>query len=149
VNLQRLRKAILAAVDAIFDALEDVDDPSRLAPRPTQPSRRRAPQRPPVLPPRPPTETDLKVLLARLEPLLAALDASVILAPYDSVLLQHPLDERGARAVKLSAAEMMGTMRVIVPGTEPRIDINNRDTGCWNDEGRSNSIAEFLEELDR
>jgi DNA polymerase-1 len=90
----------------------------------------------------------LKVLLARLEAPLAALDARVLLAPYDAVLLQHPLDERGARALALVAETMKAVMREFFPGCEPRVDVNDADPSCWNDEGRSDSIENFLAEME-
>lgn len=86
----------------------------------------------------------LKVLMARLEGLLTALDAGVVLAPYDAVLIQHPLDERGGRAIDLTTNSMLEVMREIVPGSVPRVDVNNADPSCWNDEGRSDSIERFI-----
>ena len=91
----------------------------------------------------------LKVLLARLEGLLPALDSHVVLAPYDAVLIEHPMDERRERAVSLTVKVMKDVMRELFPGCEPRVDVNGRDPSCWNKDGHGNSIENFLAEMER
>jgi hypothetical protein len=88
------------------------------------------------------------MLLPRLDDALAPFDAHVVLAPYDAVVIQYPLDERGPVALAAGAALMGATFRELFPGTEPRIDVNNEQPHCWNDEGRADSIDDFLTELE-
>lgn len=90
----------------------------------------------------------LKILLPRLDVALAPLETHVVLAPYDAVLLQYPLDERRTVALTTGAALMASTFRELFPGTEPRIDVNHEHPHCWNDDGRADSIDRFLAELE-
>lgn len=57
-----LRRALLAAVNAAFDVIENADGvdpvPTRPPPALRTPPRRRAPARPPAMPSQPPSELD-------------------------------------------------------------------------------------------
>ena len=86
----------------------------------------------------------LKLLLPRLATFLRAHGGRIVLAIYDAVLIQFPLDNQG---VVVAGAEriMIEAFQELFPGAKPAIDVNAKDVSCWNKDGASDSIDRLVE----
>ena len=63
---------------------------------------------------------------------------------YDSVVFECPRN-RIQEITKVVEGCMISSMKEYFPKLRPKVSINNLDPGCWNSEGKSNSVEEFLD----
>lgn len=89
----------------------------------------------------------LKLLLPRLSDLLASRGGRIVLPVFDAVVVQFPLVDQ-ASVLEGCSSLMVETMRSLYPSTRPRVEVNDSDVSCWNKDGRSDSIARFLDDPD-
>ena len=87
----------------------------------------------------------LKLVLPRVARYLRARGGRVVLAIHDALLLLVPVDEQ-QELVNGAKALMIDGLRELYPGSEPRVDVNDGDTSCWNYKGFADSIERFLED---
>lgn len=86
----------------------------------------------------------LKLALPRVHAFLRRHRGRLLLAPFDALVFQFPLEKqdavvRGVRRIFLQA------LRDLFPGAHPRADVNVGDVTCWNKSGRGDSIERFAE----
>ena len=63
---------------------------------------------------------------------------------YDSVVFECPRN-RIKEITKVVEGCMISSMKEYFPKLRPKVSINNLDPGCWNSEGKSNSVEEFFD----
>ena len=69
----------------------------------------------------------------------------IVLPIHDAVLIE--CDVGDVDTVSRDAAFIMGAaVRAYFPELHPRIDVNAQDISCWNKDGRSDSLAQFLQD---
>ncbi len=67
----------------------------------------------------------------------------LVLPIHDAVLFE--CDEGDVKSVGNEAAQIMiDAVRSYYPELQPRVDINDHDSSCWNKDGRSGSLQEFM-----
>jgi len=72
-------------------------------------------------------------------------DPFYLLVPlYDSVVFECPRN-RIQEITKVVEGCMISSMKEYFPKLRPKVSINNLDPGCWNSEGKSNSVEEFFD----
>ena len=81
----------------------------------------------------------------RLRRLLRAYGADLILPVHDSFVLEAPLPAL-REAAELTRVVLTQTVQERFPELRPRADVNIKYPGCWNDEGRHDSLERFLED---
>ncbi len=87
----------------------------------------------------------LKLVLPRVARYLRARGGRVVLAIHDALLVLVPVAEQ-QELVNGSKALMIDGLRELYPGAEPRVDVNDADTSCWNYKGFGDSIERFVED---
>ncbi len=85
----------------------------------------------------------LKLLLPRLEALLAGAGGRLLLAPYDSVVVQlpRPVDPDLVERIR---GLMIDVFQGLFPVLRPRVEVDLQATGCWSKDGRADSIEQFI-----
>ena len=69
----------------------------------------------------------------------------LVLPIHDAVLFE--CDEGDVEAVGREATQIMiDAVTAYFPELQPRVDINDHDPSCWNKDGRSGSLQEFMED---
>lgn len=69
----------------------------------------------------------------------------LVLPIHDAVLFE--CDEADVKSVGDEAEQIMiDAVRSYFPELHPRVDINDHDPSCWNKDGRSGSLQEFMED---
>lgn len=69
---------------------------------------------------------------------------NLVLPVHDAVLIE--CDEDTVEAVCREASQIMvSAVRLYFPQLQPVIDVNDKDTSCWNKDGQSDSLEKFME----
>ena len=66
-----------------------------------------------------------------------------LLPVHDSILIECGLADVDC-VTKRAAALMSLALRTYYPKLRPRVDVNASDVTCWNKDGKSNSLDQFL-----
>src|SRR5512135_484992 len=69
----------------------------------------------------------------------------LILPVHDSLVLEAPLPVL-REAAELTRVVLTQTVQERFPEMRPRADVNIKYPGCWNDDGRHDSLERFLED---
>lgn len=84
----------------------------------------------------------LKILLPRVDNYLRRVGGRILVPLYDSLVFQAPRETR-VEATRIVDHEMVMAMQMIYPELVPKLDVNDRDTSCWNKDGQGGSIDRF------
>lgn len=87
----------------------------------------------------------LKLALPKVEKFLREHEARILAAPYDALVIQYRIGAEKIVADGVSEI-MKEAMQTLYPGTQPRVDVNDKSPTCWNKNGRADSIERFLED---
>jgi len=71
--------------------------------------------------------------------------ACIILPIHDAVLIECDLADV-EQVAQEAGLIMTGAVRVYFPELAPRIDVNTKDTSCWNKDGKAGSLENFLKD---
>jgi DNA polymerase I-like protein with 3'-5' exonuclease and polymerase domains len=88
----------------------------------------------------------LKGLLPRAQTILQRIDGRILVPLFDSLIFQVPREAQ-QEAVTAIRHEMVVAARSIYPELKPKLDVNDKDTSCWNKDGHGDSIDTFERDL--
>jgi len=83
--------------------------------------------------------TAFKLAINRLDQLYRPLDAWLLIPMHDAVVFEAPL-ARLPEAADLTRRVMVEVVREVFPVLRPRVDVNVSHPGCWNKDGRHDSL---------
>lgn len=72
-------------------------------------------------------------------------DTQLILPVHDAVVVECDVDDVAQVSADLGFI-MSQAVRTYYPALRPRIDVNHMDTSCWNKDGQSDALVNFISE---